>query len=195
MANLLSIAELSYRQLFPNPTDETKLTREDFIATAKGEYALQLWLKAKADRREEGRYNVPSYLLTQTEFPVENKEIDLKDIKVLTSLDEDTWLQNVGGLDCECRYIKTNINMSQLMCGDDSMGGVRTYLVLGKKIKFPEGTHADKLPIIYANNGENIDGNMEVDDAVGQMVRTRLIEIYGGKTGAADQTNNTNPDI
>ncbi len=35
-------------------------------------------------------------------------------------------------------------------------------------------------------------GKKRRDEAVGAIVRTRLIEIYGGKTSQEDQTNNEN---
>ncbi len=85
--------------------------------------------------------------------------------------------------------------MSQLMCEDDSLGDdAKTYFVVGKVIKFPNGTHKTPLPIIYANNGEKVNGQIEVDDAIGGIVRTRLIEIYGGKIGKEDKSNDLNPN-
>lgn len=193
--NLLSVAEQAHSQLFPNPTDEPLIALEDFIATAKGEYAYQLWRKIKEDKREYGECEVPSYLLTETDPPLEvvDNMIDISDLKIMRSIDQEQWLQNVGGINCECRYIKSTVNHTQLLCDDDSLGdGARTYYVLGKKIVFPQGTHKNALSIIYANNGEKIDGTIEVDDAVAGIIRRALIDIYAGRTGVEDKTNNTN---
>ena len=195
MANLLSIAELAWRQFIPNPGAQNAITKEEFQATAKTEYAYQMWLKSKLDKREEGMFLVPSYLLSEAEMEVVDNEIDLSDLKIMKGLDEnDLWLQNVGGISCECKYVKSSLNMTQLMCDDDSLGeNVRTFFVMGKKVKFPSGTHKDKLTIIYANNGENVDGGIEVDDAIAGIVRTRLNDIYGGnKTGQEDKSNDNN---
>lgn len=195
MANLLEIAEVAYRQLFPNPSDQEKITLEEFIASAKTEAAWQMWKLSKEEKAREGYFNIPSYLLTEVELPVVNNEVDISTLKVLRSLSDDAWLVNVGGHGCECHYMKTDINMSQLMCDDDSAGELtKTYLPLGNKIKFPKGAHKDKVTIIYANMGEKINRRIEVDDAIAKMVRDYLITIYGGKVGKEDVTNNSNPE-
>ena len=194
MANLLSIAEQAFHQLFPSPNDETAVKLEEIIATSKGEYSYQLWLKSKADKREDGEFQIPSYLLNTKELDVVNNEIDISTIKLMRGFDQETWLQNIGGVNCECRYIKSTLNQTQLLCDDDSLPeDARTYYVIGKKIKFPKGTHKDKLTITYASYGENIDEKtLEVDDVIGAIVRRELINIYVGKTGKEDVTNNSN---
>ena len=195
MANLRAIAELAWRQVFPNPSDETKLKKGDFIATARSEYAYQMLLFYWNEKQREGYWNIPSYLLTEVEKDIINDEMDISDLKILFSLPQEIWLQNIGGINCECKYVKSDVNKSQLLCDDDSLGdGARTYYPIGKKIKFPKGVHANKLPIIYANNGNAVDDNIEVDDAVAGIVRRSLIEIYTGKTGQEDKTNNSNSD-
>lgn len=195
MANLLSIAELAWKQLFPEGSDETKVKKEQFIADSKTEYAYQLWVKILADKREEGQIDIPSYLLSEKELEVADNVMDLTGLKIMRSLPFEIWLQNVGGINCECRYIKSTINLSQTLCDDDSIGdNDKTYYPVGKKIKFPRGTHSKKLTIIYANNGELVDDQIEVDDAIGGLVRRSLIELYGGKVGKQDETNNSNPE-
>lgn len=193
MADLRSVCELAWRQLFPNPGDETAISKEEFIATGKTEYSYQMWLKSKAEKREEGTFEVPSFLLTEITKEVVDNEMDLTDLKILRSLDrDDQWLVNVGGMDCGCMYVKTTANMAQILCDEDSLGSARRFYVLKKKIKFPDGTHKKSLPIIYASNGENTDDNIEVDDAIAGVVRRALIDIYGGKTGKEDETNDSN---
>ncbi len=195
MANLLSIAELAWRQLFPDPSDETKVKKEEFIATAKLEYAYQLWIKLMADKREEGYFEVPSYLLSETELEVKDNVMDISSLKIMRGLPWETWLQNIGGIECKCKYVKSTLNLSQVLCDEDSLpDGDKTYYVVGKKIKFPKGVDQDKLPITYANSGENIDGYIEVEDSLGGIVRRTLVEIYGGKVGSDDDTNNSNPE-
>lgn len=193
MANLKEIAELAWLQLYPKPSDETAVTKEEFIATAKAEFAYQELLMAWKEKREEGYFNVPSYLSTEIELEVKDNEMDISALKILRSLPQEVWLQNIGGLDCKCKYVKSTINLTQLLGDDDSMGdNVRTYLVVRKTIKFPQGVHTSPLTIIYANSGEDVDGRIEVDGAIAAIIRTRLIEIYGGKTGQEDETNNSN---
>lgn len=193
MADLKEISELAWRQLFPNPGDESAITREEFIATAKSEYAFQTLLNYWNTKNLEGEYSVPSHLLEEKELEVVNDEIDISKLNVFKSLPFDVWLQNIGGINCsDCKYVKSTVNHSQLLCDDDGLGDSdKTYYVLREKIKFPKGTHKSKLPVIYANMGENVNEEIVVDDAIGGIVRSKLIEIYGGKTGKEDKTNNS----
>lgn len=192
MANLFETAELAFRQIFPNPGDETGITREEFMSTAREIYSRSMWLQMKLDKREEGLWNVPSNLLTETKLEVVDDEIDLSKLKILRSLPNDLWLQNVGGLTCKCTYIGSNINLTQLLCDDEFQDDSYTYVIVGKKIKFPKGTHDSHISIIYANNGSEVDEKrVEIDDAIAATVRDQLINLYLRK-GMEDVTNNTN---
>lgn len=196
MQSIQEVANLSWLQLFPPGSDEATITLEEFIATAKSEFAYAQLLMAWKDKREDGYFQVPSYLSTETEpLPVVDNAIDISNLDILRSLPQEIWLQNVGGFNCECAYVKSTINQSQLLCDDDSLGDQKSYFVIGNKIKFPKGTHENKLPIIYANNGANLDNLMMIDDAMGAIVRDKLSQIYGGKVPPADVTNNSNPSV
>lgn len=193
MTNLLSVAEQAWRQLNPNPTDETATKVEEYIATAKSEYCYQLWLKIKADKREDGRYDVPGYLLSEKEVEVVSNEVDVSELNALLTLENDLWIQNIGGFTCECPYVRTTVNLMNTLIDDDSLpSNARRYYTIKNKIKFPDGVHKDKLSIIYANNGENIDERIEIEESLAGIVRRSLIDIYMGKTGKEDKTNDTN---
>ena len=197
MSNLLEICELSWSKIFPKGRESAAVSREEFIATGKSEFAYQQLLMAWKDKRDEGYFNVPSYLLTEKSLNVSDNEIDISGLDILRSLPQEIWLQNIGGLGCKCNYVKSDINITQLLCGDDSASDdTRTYLIVGQKIKFPQGAHVTPLPIIYANSGADVDGKIEVDDAIGALVRRALDEIYGpkGPIGVVDETNNQNSD-
>lgn len=198
MVTLESTSELAWRQLFPQPNDETAITKEEFIETARSEFAFLMWRKIKEDKRDYGECEIPSWLLTETDPPLEvvDNTIDISDLKIMRGIDQELWLQNVGSVDCECRYVKSTLNHTQLLCDDDSLGdGARTYYVVGKKIIFPQGTHKNSLSIIYANSGESIDKETIIDDAIAGILRRSLVDIYAGRTGAEDKTNNTNPNV
>ncbi len=192
MANLLSICEIAWLQLYPTATDEAPITKEEFIETGFVEYAYQFLLWYWKEKGTEGVFNVPGNLSSEHELDVVDNEIDLSGLDIMSKLPNDLWLQNIGGLTTDCNYVKSNINQTQLLKDDDSLPqDYKTYLIVGKKIKFPLGTHKTPISIIVANSGKEIDGEVEVDDAIGAIVRTRLIEIYGGKIGLQDKTNNT----
>ncbi len=195
MANLLSIAEQAWSQLFPRPTDEEAVDREDFVATSKSEFAYQLWKKIKEDKLLYGECDIPSYLLSETELEVIDNKMDISSLKIMRSIDQELWLQDIGGPTCECPYVKSTLNLTKILCDDDSLpDNVKTFYPQGQKIIFPKGVHKSPLSIIYANQGEEIDGRIEVDDALAGIVRTRLIEIYGGKIGSADTANDSDPN-
>lgn len=192
MASLKETAEVSWRQVFPNPGDDTAITVDEFIVTAKGEYAWMMQLNYWAEKQRDGEAVIPSHVLSEKVMDVVNNEIDISSLNIFRSLSADIWLQNIGGLDCKCRYMKSDVNMSQLLCDDDSKpDNFRTYLTIGNKIKFPNGTHSKSLPIIYANSGDEIDDDIEIDDGIASLIRAKLIEMYSGKTGKEDLKNDT----
>ncbi len=196
MVSIQEISNLAWLQIFPPGSDEATITLQEFIQTAKAEFAYAQLLMAWKDKREDGYFQVPSYLSTETEpLPVVDNSIDISDLDILRSLPQESWMQRVGNLDCQCSYVKSTINQSQLLCDDDSLGDQKTYFIIGNKIRFPRGTHADSLPIIYANNGANLDNLMMIDDAMASIVRDKLVQIYGGKVPPADQTNNSNSSV
>lgn len=193
MASLLTIAELEWRNLFPIGREKTGITKEEFIATAKVEYSAAMWIYRQEQINTDGFFDMPTDLLTEVELPVENDAIDIKDLKYLSALPGDLWLQNVGGMNCECKYLKTTINLVQLLCDDDSMDeNTRTVRVQGKKLIFDKGVHKNTLTIIYANTGEGLDpSRIEVNDYVASKVRMKLKQLYSDKK-EADVTNDQN---
>lgn len=197
MANLLEIAELAWSQIWPHPTDEAAITKEEFITTAKIQYPLQMWVHARNTKNEDGVFNIPSNILVQSDpLPVKDNKIDISGLKIMRGLPNERWLQNIGGLTCQCKYVKSDVNLSQIFQDvDDGLpDGTKTFLILGKEIIFPKGTHANALPIIYASDGIENDGLYEVDDVVGALIQQQLISIYGGKMGKEDSNNDGKSD-
>ncbi len=47
MSNLLSIAELAWKQLFPNPGAQNAVSKGEFVATAKVSMPISYGLKVK----------------------------------------------------------------------------------------------------------------------------------------------------
>lgn len=193
MASLREIANLAWEQVFPMPNDETSISKESFITTAKGQYAWEMWRLSKEEKAQEGFFNVPSGLLTEVILAVKDNKIDITDLPVLRALTNDKWLVNIGGLTSKCKYIASNVNNAQLLEGDDSLpDDSKTYLVVGNSIQFPQGTFKNPESIIYANDGLGInDEETFVDDAIAAIIRTKLLDIYQRKE-PVDNTNNSN---
>lgn len=194
---LQAIAELSYRQLYPNPTDETPITLAEFIQTAKAEYANFIWQANRNLWREEGQNIIPEYLLADAKLEVKNNAVDISSLKVLRSMNFLSWIQSIRGSDdsCNgCNYVVVDNNKYRLLCNDESFTENTKFAVpMGSFITFPKGTYGKDVYITYASlSGDRIDGTLEIDEAIGDLVRRSLIEIYGGKTNEEDKTNNSN---
>lgn len=193
MASLKSVCELAYRQVNPNNSTEFSIDLEEFIATGYNEYALQMFIKARNEKREDGTFDIPSSILVEREITVDKNEADISGFGIMRSMPEEKWLQKIGEVGCECKYVKSDINKTSLLCDDDSLDdNARTYYVVGNRIKFPQGTHSNKIPFTYASNGEGIDGDVDIDEAIAGIIRTRLLDIYLGKIAPEDLTNNSN---
>lgn len=191
--NLKEMSELYWQKIFPEGS-RAAIPKESFIRMAYAEFAYQSLMMAWKEKADD-YYEVPSYLLTEIEKEVVNNEMDISDLKVFKSLPMGVWLQRIGDMSCECRYIKSTLNLTQLLCEDDSLpDSDKPYYPLGNKIKFPKGTHKNKLPLIYANMGEDLDGNIEVDEAIASLIGKQLEAIYTGKIVQTDVTNNSNPN-
>ncbi len=190
--NLYAISELVWRQVTTD-NDESKLTLEEVDLAVKLEYGWQMLQMNWRERRENGEYFIPSYLSREDDLNIKDNEASIKDLKILKALPSEMWLQQVG-VGCSCDYVKTTINQAQLMCDDESLpDGTRTYYVVGEKIKFPKGAHADIVPIIYASDGSDLDSLVvSVDEAIGALVRERVLASYLGKITPEDVTNNSN---
>lgn len=189
------VAELVYRQLVGGqPSDENAIELEEVIESAKLEYALQQYYFLRQQRLDDWWLSLPSHFLAESpELDVVNNEIDISDLKILRTMANETWLQAVGKLDCECKYVKSTVNQTQLFCGDDSLpDGSKTFYIVGKKIRFPQGTHAKKLSIIYAGDGSQLSDGQEIDESIGALVRAKLLESYGRVVVKEDVTNNSN---
>lgn len=195
MSSLKEIAELVQRQV-STANDESKLTVEEVEASAILEYAWQTLQMAWKEKRENGEYIIPSTLLREEELTVINGAADISELPILKALPSEMWLQNIGGIGNPCEYIKSTVNMAQLMTGDDSLpDNVRTYYVLGNKIRFPSGAHSKTVSVIYANDGSDLDADdVQCDEAIGALVRERLLQSYLGKVAPQDVTNNENPN-
>ncbi len=191
--NLNEIAELVHHKLSPKPGDESAIDVVEIERACYAEYAWQMLQMAWRNKRDEGEYEIPSYLLAEVEKEVVNDEIDIADLKYFKALPQEMWLHQVGGTNCECNYVKSTSNLVQLLCDDDSLADTdRTYYPVGKKIKFPKGTHAKKINIVYADMGSNVNGYIEIDEAIGALIMERLEQKYLGKVMPEDKTNNSN---
>ncbi len=190
--NLNEVAELSFNQLFPKSGGENSIDKVEFQRTAFAEFAYFTLMASYNERASEGYFEPPSYLLAEKELDVVDNEMDISSIKPFRSLPQDVWLVKVGNDVCTCKYIKTTANLNQLLCDDDSLDDAdKTYYLVGKKIKFPKGTHKNTLPIMYASM-DSVNGYIEVSEDIASLVRKSLNEIYLGKVAPVDVTNNSN---
>lgn len=195
MASLNSIAEQAYHLVYPQPDDETALPKELFEEASRTEYAWQVQLMYWKSKRDEGEYDLPSHLLREAELEVKGNQIDLCNLNVFRSFSSDIWLQQVGNVS-DCQYIRHTVNLSNLLTDEESRGNqYKTYIPLGDKLKFPDGVYKSPVTIIYISRGDDLDGDLIVDDVIGNIVLDRLVERFSGKSNLVDVTNNTNSHV
>lgn len=188
--NLLSICQVVYDEVFPNATAQTSVKREHVIETGKGRYAYEMWLQQKNAQNLDGGWDIPSVLLREAELIVANNEADISDLKVFRSFEGDIWM-NISVFDSDCEYSRHSVNMHKILNDDEYLGNSKPYVIIGKKIKFPKGAHSNKVPIVYASNGEDLDDNIEVDDAIGALVSDYLWKRYTNRL-PEDRSNDSN---
>lgn len=194
MADLKSISQVCYDQLYPNATMQTSIKVEHFIEEAKIRYAWEMFRMSKEVKRAEGEWEVPSALLRQSNLDIIDNEADISDLKIFRSFDGDMWIANIGGIGSDCNYIRMSVNQSQMLLDDEYTGNGHPYTIIGKTIIFPKGTHKKTVPMIYASNGEDLDDKIEVDDAIGALVSDYIYKKFSGKLPedrSADSNSNT----
>lgn len=181
MASLLSISEVVYDQVFPNATPQTSVKVDHVIEEAKLRYAFEMWLRSKELARLEGEWEVPSALLRDATVKVENNEADISALKIFRSFEGDSWIQSIGEIGCDCSYVRHSMNVSKMLCDDEYLGNSKPYIPLAKKIKFPKGAHQKELPIVYASSGEDIEGDVEIDDGIAALVSDYLFKRFANR--------------
>lgn len=191
MADLLEICQEVYNEAFPNATAQTSVKVDHVIVAGKARYAFEMWLRSKNSAREDGMWEVPSELLRESDIEVKNNEADISALNIFRSFEGDVWVQNIGGINCECSYVRHSVNLSQILCDDEYLGNSRSYIPMGKKIKFPNGTHLKTLPIIYASNGEDLENEIEIDDGIAALVSDYLWKRFTGRL-PEDRSNDSN---
>lgn len=196
MADLLSICQVAYDEVYPNATAQTAIKVEHFIEAGKSKYAFELWRISKEEKRLEGEWDIPSALLREATIEVADNVADISNLKIFRSFEGDTWIQNIGDFNPEdgCNYIRQTVNVSRMLLDDEYLGNSKPYTVIGNSIKFPKGAHDKSIPIIYASNGEDLEDQILIDDAIGEIVGIYLVQRFSNKLPAdksADSNENT----
>lgn len=191
MSDLLSIAQVAYDEVYPNATAQTSIKVEHFIEAGKSRYAYEMWRISKEEKRADGEWEVPSALLREANIEVADNAADISDLHIFRSLEGDTWIQSIGGLDSDCSYIRQSINISRMLLDDEYLGNSKPYIIIGNSIKFPRGAHKETIPIIYASNGEDLEDKILIDDAIGELVGIYLVQRFSNKL-PEDRTQNSN---
>ena len=199
MATIQSVAELAYRQVFPNPQVTNDITIEEFIESAKLLYTRHLWDINRINRQDEGFTSTNPNLLSFGTITIENNKADLAHLNAIDYFNGVAWIQQIGDImeGCEaCGYTLYDLPKYKALCNDDSVDKRKKPAVLvGKQMMFPKGSWKDSEPIIYVGSGDGLDDEVEVDNLAASFVRQSLVELYLGKKGPEDTTNNNNSNV
>lgn len=190
MADLKTIAQVNYDQIYPNATSQTSIKVEHLIEEAKLRYAWELFRISKETKRTDGEWEIPSDLWREANIAITNREADVSSLNIFRSLEGDTWIGNIGGINSDCQFIRLSMNMRQSF-DDDYSGNAIPYVVIGTKIKFIKSVPGKSLPIIYASNGTDLDDEINVDDAIGALVSDYLFKKFSGRL-PEDRTADSN---
>jgi hypothetical protein len=195
---LESIARGVHIQLYPAQSDEPPIDYEVILEAAKSHYAYRVWEMNRLEVNSIGENNIPTSLLTIGTLNVDDNGVaDISKLKALTSLPSNSWIQSLGGVECgDCEYDIMDLNKWKLLCKDKSRRiGNKAVIVIGNTMRFVEGLFGEdrNVEIVYANLGGNADKYAEIDQAIGDMVRNHLLNVFG-KRFPFDKTNNSNPD-
>lgn len=192
------IAELAHNQAFPT-SDRPLITKAEFVRTAISEFAYQSLLLYWKSKREEGYYSLPEWLVSEKDLDVNEGVVDVSELNFMTTIPGGGWLIDIKDISSKgcggCVFIKSSYANSRLLCNDDSKDeGDTPFYFLNGKIKFPKGVKSKSVTVIYANTGDGVTDDIEIDNAMAAIVRDRLMQIYLGKTPKKDETINDNPN-
>lgn len=194
MTSLKEIVQAAYEIVYPMPSDETPIKKEAFMVTAKAELAFNYWKISKERKNTEGYFEVDSHLMTTIDLPVVNNKLQLANLPILRSLENDRWLIQLGDFG-SCTFTKTSINQIKLYQGNDSLPDNEiVYVIIGNEIRFDREIKQKTLSLTYANEGDDINADVQIDGVLGAIVMRSLLDIYQ-KKNPTDTTNNSNPNI
>lgn len=193
---LQAVAELVYRQVNPNPKDESPSTLAEYIESAKLRFAYRTWERNRLNKSMGEGNVVDGALVRSYDMTVVDKKASIAEISPLRMLTDNMWIQSVGGISCGgCQYTVMDINSYKLLCDDESRNPEydKAAVPVGSSILFPDGAHAETVELIYVNDGSDVEDDMDVDGSIGAMVQSDLFALYS-KQFKEDKSNNSNPD-
>jgi hypothetical protein len=192
--SIWTIAELVWRQLNPGGKEEAKHTLEEYVETAKDEYAdiaFSTWLQLRNDKD----LSLIENLLHRQEFEVkENSEGKYSELDIsIMDLPRDMGVFRVQPPK-QGPMTKTTLGTKDLFQGDP---GEYTYYRTGTKVFYPDGfaiPETKKVLITYVSS-DLIDDDLSVPEIFASRISNALRKAYGPTLNIpADTTNNKNPD-
>jgi hypothetical protein len=194
--SLWTISELAFRQIY-GEGGETKNTLEEFVETAKDEYASQvfnMWLTLKNDED----LSLLEGLLHQSPYPVQNLPNIIGEDSLYIQLDVEIFSlpRDLGVFAVHAgkeKLTKGTFATKNLFASDP---GEKIYYRLGDKLFFPDGFSApnQKEVMVTFISLDLIDDDLRVPDFLATPIRDKLFNLYGkGLELPEDPTDNKNP--
>lgn len=189
------VAEIVYLRVNPKGGADAPNLKGEYIAAAKLMFAKRMYFLSKEQRREDGEFIVPSYLIARQPIKVLNgSSSDWSELKVMKGMGGDNWLMSLDSekTDCPPEYAKFSINTYKTVT-DGQMGNLIPYYPLGKQIIFPKGTEDKNVFVTYVSDGSAMSGDTEIPDDVAGDLILDLYNFYTDKS-PEDKSNNNNPN-
>lgn len=192
--NLIEVAELFWRKMFPNPSDdELGIKRAEIIAAAKIEYGFLQFQMAQTMRHEEGEFTIPAAMILTAPVTVADKKADITDLLIINAIPMERWAIGLRGKKTGINYIKSSAASVQKIDADDL--AAPRYYVMGESIIFPDEVDDAECEFTYAGMPDS-DEYIGISGEMGSLIDRALSQRYGFRQPEKeDKTVNSNPDF
>ena len=188
MTSLFTIAELAWRNIYPEGSREARNTLEEFVETAVHEYAYWAF-RMHMELVNSGEESMVEGLLRRKGYAVKTDEEGLySDLDVdVMDLPKDIGVYQVWPSGSEYPLTKGK-DVSRNLFPE----GERIYFRREKQIRYPDGFERPNTKTVFITtiSLDSLDEKLEVPDTLAKQIRDSLERIYGQGKGLGENTTN-----
>ena len=195
MKSIRLIAELAWRQLNPNPSEEVANLKEEYIETAKNEFAGLAWIQYMGARKEGDKAVFEGLLRRKVYLPQESEEgLFLQLDEDVIDLPNDEGIRMVAAVAKGVRPLTKARAESLNLFQDDP--GEKVFYRLQRKIFFPYGLNVQgktSVAVLMVSAGAIGEDDLLIPAHMAADIHGALINKYGPTKGVpSNVTNDSN---